>query len=178
MLSGSGGLWAQGQFVSSLLRFVPESHRHTKMHIAAIEKLWCECPDWNEVKNIPDSKSCRLRDLSSLCCRDPSLSADRQNSSTDPCLQAGIMPVPIEIFDSNPGPVWSCMPPHWAHILSGLQVSGHDTALGTRTQIKWTITHNLIELSSPALFFFFFFTNLTAVRFFQSILCSNNRLLL
>lgn len=63
-------------------------------------------------------------------------SLDRQNSSTDPCLQAGIMPAPIEIFDSNPDPVWSCMPSHCARIFSGLQVSGHDTALGMRTQIN------------------------------------------
>lgn len=84
-------------------------------------------------------------------------SLDRQNSSLDPCLQAGIMPVPIEIFDSNPSPVWSCMPSHCARIFSGLQVYGHDTALGMRTQIKWTITHNLIDLSSSAISFFFSF---------------------
>ncbi len=102
-------------------------------------------------QNIPDSKSHRLKETSSMFCRDPSLSVDRQNSFTDPCLQAGIMPVPIEIFDSDPGPVWSSMPSHCARIFSGLQVSGHDTAVGRRTQIKWLITHNLIELSALAL---------------------------
>lgn len=99
--------------------------------------------------NIPDSKSHRLKEASLQ-----RLSADRQNSSTDPRLQAGIMPVPIEIFDSDPGPVWSCMPSHCACIFSGLQVSGHDSAQGKRTQIKWTITHKLMELSAPTLTFF------------------------
>lgn len=128
------------------------------MHICCdkLLKLWCECSDCSS--NIPDSKSYRVKEAFSLCCRDPSLSVDRQNTSTDPCLQAGIMPLLIEIFDSDHGPVWSCMPSHCACIFfSGLQVSGHDTALGTRAKIKWTITHNLIELSTPKLLFFFFF---------------------
>lgn len=110
-----------------------------------------KCLDWNYVwifltVNPSDSKRHH--------CRGRSLSADRQNSSTDPRLQAGIMPVPIEIFDSDPGPVWSCMPSHCACIFSGLQVSGHDSAQGKRTQIKWTITHKLMELSAPTLTFF------------------------
>ena len=109
----------------------------------------------------------------------PGLSADRKNSSTDPCLQAGIMPVPTEIFDSDLGPVWSCMPSHCARIFSGLQVSAHDTALGTRTQIKWTITRNLIELSAPALslfFFFFFWQTWQHCVSSSPFLCSNNSL--
>lgn len=37
--------------------------------------------------------------------RGHSVSADRCNTWADPRLQAGIMPVPIEIFDSDLGPV-------------------------------------------------------------------------
>lgn len=50
--------------------------------------------------------------------RGRSVSADRCNSWADPRLQAGIMPVPIEIFDSDLSPVWSSVPSHYAHIFS------------------------------------------------------------
>lgn len=142
-----------------------EWHHQAKMHFSAIENF--DVNVLTEIKSkkyILDSNSYRQnKELSSLFCRDPSLSIDRQNSATDPCLQAGIMPGLIEIFDSNPRPVWSWMPPYCACIFSGLQVSGHDSALGTWTQIKWTITHNLIELSFPAHSLSLFFTNLTVL---------------
>lgn len=95
-------------------------------------------PDQNEVEILfpavnsnPGSERSRRGDASR--------SADRLSSTTDPCLQAGIMPAPIEIFDSDPAPdtprhpanlppVWSCVPSHCACIFSGLQVSSHDSA--------------------------------------------------
>lgn len=62
--------------------------------------------------------------------RGRSASADRCNTWADPRLQAGIMPVPIKIFDSDLGPVWSFVLSHYAYTFSSLlQVSGHDSIL-------------------------------------------------
>lgn len=55
---------------------------------------------------------------------------------------------------------WPCLKLHALSLcLNFLWVAGagHDTAIGMRTQIKWTITHILIELSAPALSIFFIF---------------------
>lgn len=100
------------------------------------------------------------------------LSVDRQSTSVDACLRAGIMPAPTEIIESDLGPVWSSAPSHYAHIFSGLQVSGHDSILE-----KWTeINHYPFDGSViSTLFFFFLCTKLTATLYFD---LSNHKLMI
>lgn len=93
------------------------------------------------------------------------VSVDRQNTSMDARLRAGIMPEPIEIVDSDLGPVWSSAPSHYAHIFSGLQVSGHDNILEKWTQITSHYPFDGSVIST--VFFFFLYTNLTAFLYFD-----------
>lgn len=64
------------------------------------------------------------------------------------------MPTPIEIFDSDLGPVWSSVPSHYAHIFSGLQVSGHDSILEKQNADK--MNYYQFDGSVNIKFFLFF----------------------
>ena len=168
------------------LRFVPKAsqkqkpRRQTDMHIAINGCLTGLSWPKNEVQLFPTANPGDSKTHLACVAETPGLSSDRKNSSTAPCLQARIMPAPIEIFDSDLGPVWSCMPSPCARIFSGLQVSAHDTALrNAKTdkmnyypQFDWTVSSGTLS------FFFFFFFWQTWQRCVSScpFLCSNNSL--